>query len=188
MLFRSARIDFPVPTPTPTPVPTPTPFGVLFADDFESGNLGKWTKISDKGPPPHMVVSPLAKFTGTEGLLFDVTGLPPPSNKAKLWVKDTSPALEDRYRARFFMNLNTLAVPTTPRVLRLMAGRLAGDPAARPFELRLRYEAPNWFVYGIARSNGDAQNFPTLPIQLPKPGWATIEIDWVKATGPGTTA
>jgi hypothetical protein len=68
----------------------------------------------------------------------------------------------------------------------MMAGRLAGDAARRPFELRLQYAAPNWFIYGIARSNGDTLNFPTAKIQLPKPGWSTIEIDWKRATGPGT--
>ncbi len=178
----------PAGTPTPTPVVTPTPSDIIFFDNFESGNLSKWTKVSDKGvpPPPHMYVDPAAKFTGTEGLFFNVEGLPPPSNKAKLWVKDISPDLETRYRARFFLNLNTLQVPTTPRVLRMMAGRLAGDPSRRPFELRLRYVAPNWFIYGIIRSNGDVDNFPTTPILLTKPGWSTIEIDWRKATGPGT--
>lgn len=177
----------PVPTPVPSPSPTPSPAGTpgdeIFADGFESGDLSRWSLVSTKGGK--MAVSATAKRNGSYGLIFDATGLPPPASKAKLWVKDTTPAAEPRYRARFSLNLNTLAVQTDPRILRLMAGRIAGDSSRRPFELRLRFEAGVWKLYGIIRDNAD-KGTQTAPINLPKPGWAAVEIDWRRATGPGT--
>ncbi|MFM8412684.1 MAG: hypothetical protein ACKOCT_20720 [Alphaproteobacteria bacterium] len=182
------RTPTPTPSPTPTPAipptPTPVPGDEIFSDGFESGDLSAWATESTKGGK--MSVAASAKRTGSFGLLFDVAGLPPPANKAKLWVKDTTPFAESRYLARFALDLNTLAVPTSPRILRLFAGRTAGDPAKRPFELRLRFEGGTWKIYGVLRSDAGVGT-QTAPVVLPKPGWSLVEVDWRRATSPGAS-
>ncbi|MFM7140486.1 MAG: hypothetical protein ACKO2K_01010, partial [Alphaproteobacteria bacterium] len=75
----------PTPTPAIPPTPTPVPGDEIFSDGFESGDLSAWATESTKGGK--MSVAASAKRTGGFGLLFDVAGLPPPANKAKLWVK-----------------------------------------------------------------------------------------------------
>lgn len=162
----------------------PTPPGVdIFADGFETGDLSKWSNASTKGG--HMSVSPAARLTGSYGLLFDVAGLPPPASKAKLWVKDTSPAAESLYTAVFALNLDTLAVPTDPRVLRLMAGRVGGDPSQRPFELRLRYSAGAWSIYGVIRDDSGTGT-QTAPIPIPR-SWVAVSVIWRRASSIGAT-
>ena len=158
------------------------PEDALFVDDFESGSLGRWSATSTKDGK--LAVRRIAARHGAAGLLFDVDRLPPPANRAKLWVKDTTPAGVSRYRARFSLDLNTIEVPTDPRILRLAAGRLAGDPSHRPFELRLRFEASTWTIYGVVRDDGGTAR-QTVPIMLPRPGWASVELDWRRASGAG---
>ena len=148
----------------------------IFADDFETGGLGRWGSASTKDG--RLRVSTTAARDGSYGLLFDVAQLPPPAGKAKLWVKDTSPAALASYRARFSLNLDTLTVPTSPRVLRLLVGRVAGDSSRRPFEIRLRFDAGAWWLFGMIRSDGDEKAYSTPPIRVPKPGWSTVEIEW----------
>lgn len=182
----SIVLEQPPPTPTPAATPTPTPVqgDAIFSDGFESGDLHAWASASTKGGK--MRVDGGAKRSGSLGLLFDAQGLPPPANRAKLWVKDTSPASESRYRARFALDLNSLTVPTSPRVLRLMAGRTAGDPSKRPFELRLRFEGGIWKIYGVLRNDAGVGT-QTASIVLPKPGWSLVEVDWRRATSPGAS-
>jgi len=154
---------------------------LIFFDDFETGGLQRWSLASTKGGK--LSVQPGAKRNGVFGLSLNVTGLPPPATKAKIWVKDTSPEAEENYHARFSFKLNDLAVATDPRILRIMAGRLAGDPASRPFELRLRYAAGAWQVYGIVRDNA-GKGFQTPPLPIGRE-WVTIALDWWRASGPG---
>lgn len=178
------RTPTPTPTPAGTPTATPVPGEAIFSDGFESGDLSAWATASTKDGK--MSVDAAAKRTGSFGLLFDAEGLPPPVNRAKLWVKDVSPTAESRYMARFALDLNTLSVPTSPRVLRLMAGRTAGDASKRPFELRLRFESGTWKIYGVIRNDAGAGT-QTSPITLVKPGWSLVEVDWRRATGPGAS-
>ncbi|MFM7737403.1 MAG: hypothetical protein ACKPBU_15670 [Alphaproteobacteria bacterium] len=158
------------------------PADVVFVDDFESGDLSRWSLSSTK--EGRLSVDQRARRHGAVGLRFDATNLPGPMSKAKLWVEDTTPAGLSRYRARFSLDLDTLAVPTDPRILRLLAARTAGNPQLRPFELRLRFDAGAWRVYGVARSDAGTGT-QTAPLALPRPGWSTIELEWVRASAPG---
>ncbi|MFM7736140.1 MAG: PPC domain-containing protein [Alphaproteobacteria bacterium] len=154
---------------------------LIFADDFESGDLSRWASSSTKGGK--LSVAAAAARFGSLGLRFDASGLPPPANKAKLWVKDTSPSSEPRYRARFFLDLHDLTVPTDPRTLRLVAARTAADPSARPFELRLLFQDGIWQVFGLARDDlGVTHRTPMLA--LPR-SWVQVVVDWKAASGPG---
>ena len=142
------------------------PAPVTFADGFESGDLSAWTKAATK--EGHLVASPLARFTGEFGALFDVVGLPADS-KPKLWLKDTTPEADARYSAAWALNLNDLAVPTDPRVVRIVVGRMKQNPDRRPFEVRLIYTAGTWSALGIIRNDEDFA-WRTSPITVPS-GW-----------------
>ncbi|MFM7141963.1 MAG: hypothetical protein ACKO2K_08630, partial [Alphaproteobacteria bacterium] len=41
-----------------------------------------------------------------------------------------------------------------------------------------------WRVYGWARIDGGTGT-QTAPLALPRPGWSTIELEWVRASAPG---
>ncbi|MBU6281272.1 hypothetical protein KGQ64_03440 [bacterium] len=69
-----------------------------FDDGFETGDLSLWSNKSTKGSK--LTVAPRAARSGGFGLSFEVEGLPPPGNKAKLWVKDTSPDTQQRSATR----------------------------------------------------------------------------------------
>jgi hypothetical protein len=156
---------------------------LIFADDFESGDLSRWSSSSTKAGK--LSVRDVAARLDTGGLHFDVTDLPPPSSRAKLWVKDTSPDSESHYRARFFLDLNDLTVPTASRTLRLMAARTASDPSARPFELRLVYEDGIWNLVGIARDNSGTVAYKTDAVSIPR-SWVQVVVEWKAASGPGS--
>lgn len=158
------------------------PADVVFVDDFESGDLSRWSQSATK--EGRLSVDRRARRHGSRGLRFDATNLPAPASRSKLWVKDTTPAGLSRYRARFLLDLDTLAVPTSPRIVRLLAARTAGSPTLRPFELRLRFEDGTWRLYGVARSDGGTGT-QTPPVALARPGWSTIEADWTRASAPG---
>jgi len=158
------------------------PVDVVFVDDFESGDLSRWSQSATR--EGRLSVDRRARRHGSRGLRFDATSLPGPASRAKLWVKDTTPAGLSRYRARFLLDLDTLALPTSPRIVRLLAARTAGSPTLRPFELRLRFEDGTWRLYGVAR--GDVgTGTQTPPVVLARPGWSTIEVDWRRASTPG---
>jgi hypothetical protein len=158
------------------------PADVVFVDDFESGDLSRWSQSATK--EGRLSVDRRARRHGSLGMRFDATNLPGPASRAKLWVKDTTPAGLSRYRARFLLDLDTLAVPTSPRIVRLLAARTAGNPTLRPFELRLRFDDGTWRLYGVARGDGGT-GAQTPPVVLARPGWATIELDWRRASTPG---
>lgn len=157
---------------------------LFFEDDFETGDLARWSAAATKGGK--LGVAAAAARSGSFGLRFDVAALPPPASKAKLWVKDTSPTAETRYRARFFLNLNDLTVPSDPRTLRLVAGRTAADPSARPFEVRLLYQDGIWQAFGIARDDSGESASRTASLPIPRE-WVQVVIDWKAASGPGAS-
>jgi hypothetical protein len=89
------------PTPTNSPTPTNTPLpDLIFADDFESGNLAAWSSSSGSG----LSVSPGAALTGNLGLQVSIT-----SNTAT-YLTDDYPSAEPRYRARFYFDPNSISM------------------------------------------------------------------------------
>ena len=70
---------------------------LIFADGFESGSFGAWSASAVDGGDLHVSAgAALASTTaGAEGLVDD---------QAALWVQDSRPADESRYRARFYVD------------------------------------------------------------------------------------
>ncbi len=93
----------PTATPTVAPTNTPPPAGdVIFADDFETGNLSLWSaSITDGG---NLSVSPTAALAGGQGLRAVIN-----DNNA-IHLTGDQPLAEPRYRARFYFDPNSIVM------------------------------------------------------------------------------
>ena len=77
--------------------------GLIFADDFESGDLSAWfNSVTDGGD---LSVSAAAAVEGGYGLEAVVDDTNP------IYVEDASPVNDKRYRARFYVDLNGVTIP-----------------------------------------------------------------------------
>src|SRR5690606_6202329 len=96
--------DTPTPTPTFTPSPTPTPIpGLIFADDFESGDFSAWDDEDTDGGD--LFVSTAAAAVGTYGMEALV------DDDADLEISVENPSNLKHYSARFYLNPNSIDMP-----------------------------------------------------------------------------
>jgi tartrate-resistant acid phosphatase type 5 len=77
---------------------------LIFADQFESGTLLAWTASSTNGG--NLRASLNAALSGSYGLQATFT------NTTAMLVRDDSPNAEPRYRARFYLNPNSISMAT----------------------------------------------------------------------------
>jgi Big-like domain-containing protein/calcineurin-like phosphoesterase family protein/fibronectin type III domain protein len=91
------------PTNTFTPTITPTPIiDPIFSDGFESGSLSAWSSsVTDGGS---LSVSSAAALNGSYGLQAAVNDNNP------IYVTDNTPNAEPRYRARFYLDPNSIVM------------------------------------------------------------------------------
>ena len=149
--------------PTPTPVP-----GFIFGDDFESGNLSKWSWAETEGGK--LAVSTQAAWQGSYGLQVMLDGADAP----KLF--DNSPNGETHFSARFYLNPNSITLPNN-------GGIEIFDAVQWKFCLYLVWynggynlqlcginDTGSWFEGGLA------------PIAN---GWQAVELEWKAAASPG---
>jgi hypothetical protein len=160
------------PGPTPTRTPTPGSSDLIFADSFESGNLSAWSSsTTDNGD---LSASAAATLVGSSGLQAVV------DDNNSIYVTDDRPTAEPRYRARFYFDVNSIAMAsgdahfifkgftgTSTEVLRVEFRRSSGT-----YQLRARllndgstWVDTNWFTIS------DASHF--------------IELDWRAAAAAG---
>ena len=176
------------PTSTPTRTPTRTPTGMLtatrtstsapgpsdsiFSDGFESGNLSAWSSNTPDGSS--LSVSTAATLVGTRGLQAVV------DDNNSIYVTDDSPNAEPRYRARFYLDPNSISMTngdmffifngfegTSTAVTRVDFRRDSGayQLRARILDNSSNWTDTNWFTIS------DAPHF--------------IELDWKSATASG---
>jgi len=86
--------------PTPTRTSTPSSSGLIFKDDFESGNLSAWSSNTSDGGD--LSVSGPAALVGSRGLQAVI------DDNNNIFVTDDSPAAERLYRARYYFNPNSI--------------------------------------------------------------------------------
>jgi CSLREA domain-containing protein len=82
------------------PAPTPPP-DLIFADDFESGDLTPWSAVKNDGDLSVNAAAAMDGDFGLEAVLDDTV---------PLFVTDWSPVAEPEYRARFLFDPNTLVM------------------------------------------------------------------------------
>ena len=160
-------------TLTPTASATSGAGDLIFANGFESGNLAAWSSsLVDGGD---LSVSPSAALVGSQGLQAVID-----DNNA-LVVIDESPALETRYRARFYFDPNSIPMSIGDAHLLLMGSSSGGT--VQVLQLELRFQATGYEVR--AHLMNDAKVWIAtswIPLSdAPHP----LEVDWRAATAAG---
>jgi hypothetical protein len=120
-------------------------------------------------------VIPGAKYVGGYGLEVIV------SDTSPTYVQDDSPIDEVRYRARFYVRLNSLAMNATDEY-QLFAAK-AGD-TTRVLRLTVYHDGTDRRLRFTTRLDGGGETAFTSGIVLAD-GWRAVEIDWQASSAPG---
>ena len=161
-------------TPTRTPTPTSGSSGsdLIFANDFEAGNLSAWTgSVTDAGD---LSVTSAAALVGTKGLqaVIDDTNL--------IYLTDDSPNNEPRYRARFYFDPNSISMAGGDNH-RIFVAFTGTSTAVIRSEFRY-YSGAYQFQFLVLNDSGNWQ--PTSWVTISDAKHA-IEFDWKAATAVG---
>ena len=116
-----------------------------------------------------------AKYVGDYGLEIVVDDMSP------TYVQDNTPADEARYRARFYVRSDLLAMAAVDEYELFTA--FAGD-STPVLRLTVYNDGTDHLLRFVAREDGGADTTPGAGIVLAN-GWRAIEIDWQASTAPG---
>lgn len=160
-------------THTLTPSATPGVSDLIFADGFESGNLAAWSSSMVDGGD--LSASPSAALLGSQGLqaLID--------DNNSLVVIDESPALETRYRARFYFDPNS--IPMTIGDAHLIFLGSSGGGTVQHLQLELRFQATGYEVRALLMNDAKTM-IATSWLPLSDAPHA-LELDWRASTAVG---
>jgi hypothetical protein len=164
------------PTRTPTPLPasstptrTSTPTGgggALFADDFETGNLSRWSaSATDSGDLSVTNAAALAGSFGLQALLDDNTNL---------FVTDETPNAEASYRASFRLDPNSITMTNGDAFDLLVL--ITGTGSTNIARVLLRRNSGEYQLYFLVFNNsGSMSSSANLPItDAPQ----LVQFDW----------
>jgi DNA-binding beta-propeller fold protein YncE len=159
--------------PTPTPPPTePPPTGdLIFADSFESGNFAAWS--ASRVDARDLSVAPSAALQGALGMRLDI------DDTNTIYVTDNSPASEPRYRARFYLDPNSIIMADGSAHF-LLNGFMGTSPVLR---VEFRSSAGTYQLRGrLLDDSGTWRNTAWVSIaDAPN----AVELDWRAASGAG---
>ncbi len=162
------------PSPTRTPTRTPTPGSgadLIFADSFESGSVSAWTSsVTDGGD---LSVNAAAAMKGSRGMQAVI------DDNTALYVRDTRPADEPRYRARFYFDPNSI-VMTSGDLHDIFTGRVG---TVDVFRVNFRRYTTSYQVRVQIRT--DAATYTSGSWYTISDGPHAIEIEWKAATAAG---
>ena len=151
---------------------------LIFADGFESGDLSAWSTAQTDGGD--LSAGPLPSLAGTtpglRAAVDDVTGL---------FVADDTPAGEDRYRARFYLDPNGFDPGEAQAHLRTRVFVVFENGPRRLAAVVLRRLGGAYSLAARARLDDNTQvTTPFLPLtDAPH----AVEIDWRRSSGPDAT-
>src|SRR6266545_3724226 len=96
----STGTSIPGSTSTSIPIPPVNSSDLIFADDFESGNLSAWSSSATDGGD--LSVNAAAALSGKNGLQGVI------NDNNSIYVVDEHPSAESSYRARFYFDPNSI--------------------------------------------------------------------------------
>jgi hypothetical protein len=147
-------------------IATPNASDLIFADDFESGNLSAWTSSATNGDS--LRVSPSAALVGGYGLQATV------SNTIPIYVRDDSPNAEARYRVRFYFDPNSLSMATGNYVY-LLAGRNSSNTVI----LQIQFSRSSaGYQLRVRAYDSVLANFVNTPSVIISDAVHCVEVDW----------
>jgi hypothetical protein len=164
------------PTPTATSSPTNTPTStpatdLIFKDDFESGNLSTWSSsVTDAGD---LSVSTAAALVGSYGLKAVID-----SNGA-IYVQDNTPVSEPRYRARFYLDPNSIPM-ASGNAHNILVGYSGG---ITPFIMQFRYSSGSYQLQ--AKILNDSTGYVSTNWYTISDAPHFVEIDWKASSAAG---
>jgi hypothetical protein len=143
----------------------------IFADGFESGNSSAWSSETDT--ENDLNVNSSAAIHGSSGLSVLI------DNTTNMYVTNTTPENETRYRARFYLDPNSISMASNDGFT-VMQGR---DDSSS-FQVLLTYTTSSGYrvrsaIYNDAASSTYGDNVPISDAPH------SIEIDWKAATSAG---
>jgi len=141
---------------------------LIFADSFETGDASAWALAEGAAMA---LVSPAAAFRDSYGLRVMLDG-------AAAYVQDDSPAAETRYRARFYLRLDDLALPEGD-TLDLLTGHAVGGRTTLALSVR-RQGGVNQLI-----ASAGLPLMETAPVTLGT-NWRAVELAWRADAGQGS--
>ena len=143
----------------------------LFSDGFESGDTSGWESETDG--ENDLSVTTGSKLHGNYGLAALI------DNTTAMYVQDTTPATETRYRCRFYFDPNGLNMANGYEIALV---ETFNDSVDMAFQIRLYYDGSNYKIYALDRADG-GYSLGTKYVITNEPH--CIELDWKAATGAG---
>ncbi|MCA9873222.1 MAG: S8 family serine peptidase [Anaerolineales bacterium] len=156
------------PTPTPTATATAMPDDLIFSDGFEAGDFSSWTAVYDR--EHDLAVSPAAALVGGKGLAALI------DNRAAMYLRDSTPYQESRYRVRFYFDPNSIAM-NAGNTHRIFAGRSSSAEVVR---IDFRYASGAYQLRASART--DAGSYVNTSWYTISDAPHAVEFDWQAAS------
>jgi len=181
--FTPTRISTPTPTATRTPTATATPSqtftstasptaaDLIFADDFESGDLSAWSASATDGSDLSASLDTLTSNYRLQAVIDD--------NNA-IYVTDDSPNAETRYRARFYFDPNSILMKSNDNHY-LLHGYTGN--AAVVVRVQIRFSNSSYQIRAALRNDSSTWTSSSWFTISDAPH--SIEIDWRAATASG---
>jgi hypothetical protein len=158
------------PTLTFTPSPTPAVSDLIFADGFESGSLSTWS--SNRPDGGDLSASTSAALVGSNGMQVVV------DDTVSIYVTDELPNAETHYRARFYLNPNSISMGEGMDFY-----IFTGYQTSSVFQLQLGFSAGNYRIR-LRQQNDSNTTTSTAWINIAN-GSNVIEIEWWAASAAG---
>ena len=161
----------PSPTSTLTPTPTNTPevSDLIFADGFESGSFSAWT--ANKTDSGDLSVTTAAALQGGQGMSAVI------DDSNTIFVTDDTPNGEPRYRARFYLDPNSISMASGNRFF-LFNAFMGTSTAVMRVEMQFA-SGQYQLRANVLNNSGTWTSTAWFPISdAPHP----VEIDWRAAS------
>jgi len=151
-------------------------FDLIFADGFESGNFSAW---SSHTPNTKLSVSHDAALVGYYGMKVVI------NDNSSLYVTDSTPNAEKRYRARFYFDPNTIAMGSSDVHDIFMGYKDEGQLSSPDLRIQFRRASSGGNYQVQAGLSSERVSWVYTP-------WVTIsdsphyvELDWKASTAEG---
>jgi hypothetical protein len=147
----------------------------IFDDSFDTGSLAAWSAVNTDGGD--LSVTAAAALQGPRGLQAVV------DDTAGLWVQDSRPRHEDRYRARFYFDPNGFDPGEALNHRRVILFVAFEESAMRRLAIVVLRRLSGAYAVGarVRLDDGTRSDSPFFPIS-DAPHF--VELEWKRSSGP----